>query len=92
MFTLFDASAPSWNLLVLVLLEVLVVTQLYGLDRFLDNLVEMDIKLGKITRCEKTIIHQECVTLFQDVLEVLLVCVHSTYPDHPNCCVLGQCR
>ena len=63
MFTLFDASAPSWNLLVLVLLEVLVVTQLYGLDRFLDNLEEMDIKLGKITRCEKTIIHLECVNL-----------------------------
>ena len=51
MFTLFDASAPSWNLLALVLLEVLVVTRLYGLDRFLDNLEEMDIKLGKITRC-----------------------------------------
>ena len=51
MFTLFDASAPSWNLLVFVLLEVVVVTRVYGLDRFLDNMQEMDIKLGKITRC-----------------------------------------
>ena len=51
MFTLFDASAPSWNLLVFVLLEVVVVTRVYGLDRFLDNMEEMDIKLGKITRC-----------------------------------------
>ena len=51
MFTLFDASAPSWNLLVFVLLEVVVVTRVYGLDRFLDNMDEMDIKLGKMTRC-----------------------------------------
>ena len=53
MFTLFDASAPSWNLLVFVLLEVVVVTRVYGLDRFLDNMEEMDIKLGKITRCNR---------------------------------------
>ena len=50
MFTLFDASAPSWNLLVFVLLEVVVVTKVYGLDRFLDNMEEMDIQLGKMTR------------------------------------------
>ena len=55
MFTLFDASAPSWNLLVFVLIEVLVVTWVYGLDRFLDNMEEMDIKLGKITRCNPII-------------------------------------
>lgn len=55
MFTLFDASAPSWNLLVFVLIEVLVVTRVYGLDRFLDNMEEMDIKLGKITRCDPII-------------------------------------
>ena len=56
MFTLFDASAPSWNLLLFVLLEVVVVAWVYGVDRFLDNMGEMDIKLGKVTRYLVTIL------------------------------------
>ena len=56
MFTLFDASAPSWNLLLFVLLEVVVVAWVYGVDRFLDNMGEMDIKLGKVTRYLITIL------------------------------------
>merc|ERR1719232_1261172 len=50
MFTLFDASAPSWNLLLFALLEVIVVSWMYGVDRFLDNLAEMEIKMTKWTR------------------------------------------
>ena len=56
MFTLFDASAPSWNLLLFVLLEVVVVAWVYGVDRFLDNMGEMDIKLGRLTRYPITIL------------------------------------
>ena len=50
MFTLFDASAPSWNLLLFALLEVLIVNWIYGVDRFLENMEEMNIKLGFLTR------------------------------------------
>ena len=50
MFTLFDASAPSWNLLLFALLEVLIVSWIYGVDRFLENMEEMNIKLGFLTR------------------------------------------
>ena len=45
MFTLFNASAPSWNLLLFALLEVVLVSWVYGVDTFLDNLTEMDINL-----------------------------------------------
>eukprot|EP00092_Neocalanus_flemingeri_P021191 GFUD01022965.1.p1 GENE.GFUD01022965.1~~GFUD01022965.1.p1 ORF type:complete len:666 (-),score=86.69 GFUD01022965.1:154-2151(-) len=45
MFTLFNASAPSWNLLLFALLEVVLVSWVYGVDKFLDNLSEMDINL-----------------------------------------------
>ncbi len=51
MFTLFNASAPSWNLLLFALLEVVVVAWLYGAENFLENLSgEMGIKLNRFTR------------------------------------------
>ena len=50
MFTLFDASAPSWNLLLFALLEVVLVSWVYGVDTFLDNMAEMNINLSKVTR------------------------------------------
>ena len=34
MFTLFNASAPSWNLFVLTLLEVTATAWLYGAERY----------------------------------------------------------
>jgi solute carrier family 6 amino acid transporter-like protein 5/7/9/14 len=45
MFTLFNASAPSWNLLLFAFLEVVLVSWVYGVDKFLENLSEMDINL-----------------------------------------------
>ena len=50
MFTLFDASAPSWNLLLFALLEVVLVSWVYGVDTFLDNMAEMNINLSRVTR------------------------------------------
>ena len=50
MFTLFDASAPSWNLLLFALLEVVLVSWVYGVDTFLDNLAEMNIQLSTPVR------------------------------------------
>jgi hypothetical protein len=48
MFTLFNASAPSWNLLLFALLEVVVVAWLYGAEKFLQNLSEeMEIKMSR---------------------------------------------
>ena len=45
MFTLFNASAPSWNLLFFALLEVLLVSWVYGVDKFVENLSEMNLNL-----------------------------------------------
>merc|ERR1712012_13110 len=42
MFTLFNQSAPSWNLFVLTLLEVTTASWLYGADKLLRNLEEMN--------------------------------------------------
>ena len=50
MFTLFNASAPSWNLLLLSLLEVVLVSWVYGVDTFLDNIAEMNIQMSRPVR------------------------------------------
>ena len=41
MFSLFNQAAPSWNLVLFALLEVVVVAWIYGCDAFLDHVVEM---------------------------------------------------
>lgn len=41
MFHLFNESAPSWNLLLFALLEVVLIAWVYGADQFLDNLSDM---------------------------------------------------
>lgn len=38
MFALFNASAPSWNLLLFTLLEVVAVGWIYGTDNVMENL------------------------------------------------------
>ena len=50
MFTLFDASAPSWNLLLFALLEVVLVSWVYGVETFLDNMAEMNIRMSPPVR------------------------------------------
>ena len=50
MFHLFNASAPSWNLLLLALIEVIVVGWNYGADRLLQNLDEMGMKIHPILK------------------------------------------
>ena len=50
MFTLFNESAPSWNLLLLALIEVLVVGWIYGADRMLKDLEEMGMDIHPIMK------------------------------------------
>ena len=50
MFTLFDASAPSWNLLLFALLEVVLVSWVYGVDTFLENIAEMNIQISPLVK------------------------------------------
>ena len=50
MFNLFNASAPSWNLLVFTLLEVVAVAWIYGFDNVAGNLAEMGIELNAFER------------------------------------------
>ena len=50
MFTLFNDSAPSWNLLLLALVEVLVVGWMYGAERLLQDLDKMGMSIHPIMK------------------------------------------
>ena len=50
MFTLFNESAPSWNLLLLAFIEVVVVGWIYGAGRLLKNLEEMEMKIHPVMK------------------------------------------
>ena len=47
MFELLDASGASWNIMLFALIELLVVSWLYGVNNFCENIREMDLKLPK---------------------------------------------
>jgi hypothetical protein len=49
-FTLFNVSAPSWNLLLFALLEVVVVGWAYGAERALRDLDDMGVKPGRFAK------------------------------------------
>ena len=50
MFTLFNGSAPSWNLLLLAFIEVMVVGWMYTAERLLKDLDEMGMKIHPILK------------------------------------------
>lgn len=50
MFTLFNQSAPSWNLLFLEFIEVVVVGWIYGAETLLKNLDEMGMKINPVLK------------------------------------------
>jgi len=41
MFSLFNQAAPSWNLILFALLEVIIVAWIYGVDSFIEHISEM---------------------------------------------------
>ena len=41
MFSLFNQAAPSWNLILFALLEVIIVAWIYGVDTFIEHISEM---------------------------------------------------
>ena len=41
MFSLFNQAAPSWNLILFALLEVIIVAWIYGVDKFVEHISEM---------------------------------------------------
>ena len=45
MFRLFDSSVPSWNQLLLGLLEITLVSYVYKIDLFLEVFAEMNIRM-----------------------------------------------
>ncbi len=45
MFTLIDNMSASWNILLFALIEVVLVSWLYGADRLFDNIKEMEIRM-----------------------------------------------
>ena len=48
-FTLFNAAAPSWNLLLFTLLEVVAVAWIYGTDNVVKNLAGALLFLNSAT-------------------------------------------
>ena len=50
MFTLFNQSAPSWNLLLLAFIEVVAVGWIYGAGTLLKNLEEMEMKIHPVLK------------------------------------------
>jgi hypothetical protein len=46
MFTLFNESAPSWNLLLFAFLEVIIISWIYGVDKFLLHVEDMTVGLN----------------------------------------------
>ena len=46
LFTLLDYTAASWNILVFAIIEVLLVSWIYGTDKFMENIREMGIHLN----------------------------------------------
>jgi hypothetical protein len=84
MFTLFNNSAPSWNLLFLAFIEVIVVGWMYGAERLLQNLDEMGMKINPILRMYWKI----CWKFITPIVLLLLVVVswinfgHVKYEDY----------
>ena len=47
MFELLDSSGASWNILLFAMIELIIVSWLYGVNRFWDNLKEMELRIPK---------------------------------------------
>lgn len=62
------------------LLEVVLVSWLYGVDTFLDNMAEMGIRLSKPTRWEE---QQPTINLLKIAVKTLLASVLAVH--HPGC-------
>ena len=50
MVNVFETALGSWNILLFAFLEVVLVGWIYGMDRFLDNLKQMDIQISVVTK------------------------------------------
>ena len=50
MFRLFDSSVPSWNQLLLGLLEVTLISYVYKIDLFMEVFREMGIEMHRLVR------------------------------------------
>ena len=48
MFELLDTTGASWNILVYALIELVIVAWLYGIDKFCENIKEMEMRIPKI--------------------------------------------
>ena len=47
MFELIDSTGASWNILVFALIELIIVSWMYGIDKFCDNIKEMEMNIPK---------------------------------------------
>ena len=50
MFILFDDWSASWNAILICLLEVVLVSWIYGIDKFFANIEEMGMKLDEAAK------------------------------------------
>ena len=47
MFELIDNTGAAWNILVFALIELVIVSWMYGIDKFCDNIKEMEMNIPK---------------------------------------------
>lgn len=50
LFTLLDWHTASWAILLIGFAEIIVLSWVYGIDRILENIKEMDMKLGGVVK------------------------------------------
>ena len=48
MFELLDSTGASWNIMVYAIIELVIVSWLYGTNRFCENIKEMEMKIPKV--------------------------------------------
>ena len=56
MFSLFNQAAPSWNMILFALLEVVIVAWIYGVDKFVEHITEMKGSMSCVAKVGKYII------------------------------------
>ena len=71
MFELLDNTCASWNILLFAILELVVVSWIYGVRRFMKNIEEMDIHIPWPMKCY----WMACWTIVTPVLLISLIVI-----------------
>jgi SNF family Na+-dependent transporter len=82
MFRLFDSSVPSWNQLLLGLLEVTLISYVYKIDLFMEVFREMNINMNRAVKAFWKV-GSNSLSLNLILISDLLDVHHTTGLHHP---------